>query len=78
MFLSRPQACCDLDRVATITARLQLGPIAKADRTELTITLHAALNANLDRYVKQRSLVSERKTRRPAAREALGCSAHAG
>jgi hypothetical protein len=33
-----------------MTAKLRLGPIPKNDTVKLTITLHVALKADLDRY----------------------------
>ena len=38
-----------------MTAKLRLGPIPKNDTVKLTITLQAALKADLDRYAELHS-----------------------
>lgn len=35
-----------------MTAKLRLGPIPKTEMVKLTITLHAALKTDLDRYAE--------------------------
>ena len=59
-----------------MTAKLRLGPIPKTDTVKLTITLQAALKADLDRYAELHAQDVGRASRRGDAHPAYARNLH--